>query len=70
MRITHTRHEHLVVLSDREASLVVDACALVVLASQSVPNATLPAEMATVLAQLFDGLRSPCAVQGDKEQNC
>jgi hypothetical protein len=68
MRITHTSHEHLVVLSDQEASLLVDACALVVLASQAVPTAVLPAEMAAVLAQLFEELRSPCAAHSDREK--
>lgn len=57
MRITHSDGEHLVVLAETEASLLVDACALLVLASQTRPEARLPAAMATVLGQLFEGLR-------------
>ena len=49
MRITHSDGEHLVVLSDAEASALVDATALLVVASQSVAGAALPPRMATVL---------------------
>jgi hypothetical protein len=69
MRITHSRGEHLVVLNDDEASLVVDACALLVIASQSVPSATLPAEMASVLGQLFAGLKPPAPVGSGSDQD-
>lgn len=69
MRITHSRGEHLVVLSDEEASLVVDACALLVIASQSAPSATLPADMAKVLGQLFAGLKPPAPVGSGSDQD-
>lgn len=59
MRITHSPGEHLLVLSDAEASLLVDACALLLLASQSAPGAQLQAPMTAVLGQLFEGLRAP-----------
>lgn len=62
MRITHSQGEHLVLLTDAEASLLVDACALLVLASQSVPDAQLQPSMAAVLGQLFEGLRPPAEV--------
>jgi hypothetical protein len=37
---------------------LVDACALLVLASEASPQAALPPDMATLLGQLFDGLKS------------
>lgn len=61
MRITHSEGEHLLVLSDAEASALVDASALLVVACQSVAGAELPPEMATVLRQLLDGLRASTA---------
>ena len=62
MRITHSDGEHLVVLSDAEASALVDATALLVVASQSVAGAALPPRMATVLGQLCDGLKVSTAL--------
>ena len=62
MRITHSDGEHLVVLSDAEASALIDATALLVVASQSVAGAALPPRMATVLGQLFDGLKVSTAL--------
>ena len=69
MRITHSDGEHLVVLSDAEASVLVDAAALLVIASHSVPDATLPPEMAAVLGQLFEGLKASSAVTGAIDQS-
>ncbi|MEX0588128.1 MAG: hypothetical protein WD136_02630 [Cyanobium sp.] len=57
MRITHVPGEHLIALTDAEASRLVDACALIALATGSVPDAVLPPELATVLGDLFEGLR-------------
>ena len=62
MRISHSDGEHLVVLSDAEASALVDATAILVVASQSVAGAALPPRMATVLGQLFDGLKVSTAL--------
>ena len=62
MRITHSRGEHLIVLSEMEAAILVDASALLVLASHSADGAALPPAMARVLAQLFEGLRQPASV--------
>lgn len=59
MRITHSKGERLVVLNDEEAASVVEACALLVIASQSSPHAALPPRMASVLDQLFVGLKAP-----------
>jgi hypothetical protein len=59
MRITHSKGEHLVVLSDEEAASVVEACALLTIASQSTPQAALPQQMALVLSDLFVGLKAP-----------
>lgn len=62
MRITHSDGEHLVVLSDAEASALVEASALPLLASQSVSGAVLPPRMVTVLGQLFGGLKVSTSV--------
>jgi hypothetical protein len=69
MRIIHSDGEHLVVLSDAEASELVEASALLVVASQSVSGAALPPKMATVLGQLFDGLKVPDAVSSPPQDN-
>ncbi len=58
MRITRCNDEHLIALTASEASRLVDACALLALASEAAPQAVLPPEMATLLGQLFDGLKS------------
>lgn len=62
MRITHARGEHLIALSEAEAATLVEASALLVLASHSVDGAALPPAMARVLGQLFEGLRQPATV--------
>lgn len=64
MRITRCDDQLLVALESREASLLMDACALLVLAADSVPSAPLPGEMAVVLADLFEGLRAGSADGG------
>ena len=58
MRITQCNGEHLVALTTSEASSLVDACALLVLASEAAPPEALPPDMKTLLGQLFDGLKS------------
>ena len=58
MRITRCNGEHLIALTASEASRLVDACALLVLASEDAPQAALPPDMATLLGKLFDGLKS------------
>lgn len=69
MRITHSDGEHLLVLSDAEAAALVEASALIVLASQSIAGAALPPRMAMVLGQLFDGLNVPTAVSAPQQDN-
>lgn len=53
MHVTHCGEEHLISLSSQEASALVDACALLMLASQSVPGCQLRPEMAAVLATVY-----------------
>ena len=69
MRIAHSDGEHLVVLSDAEAAALIDATALLVVASQSVAGAALPPRMATVLGQLFEGLKVTKAVSSPPQDN-
>ncbi len=72
MRITQCDDQCLVSLDRQEASRLMDACAMVVLAADSVPDVKLPAEMAALLCDLFEGLKtsadqpkgSPSSVQG------
>jgi hypothetical protein len=59
MRITKTEGRCNLDLSDEEASILVDACDLVVIASQSVPNVSLPNGMSTLPWDLFNGFRDP-----------
>ncbi|SBO43080.1 conserved protein of unknown function [Cyanobium sp. NIES-981] len=68
MRITQCDGQFLVSLNAQEASRLMDACAMVVLAADSVPVATLPREMAILLGDLFEGLRAPasCAASGEQ----
>jgi hypothetical protein len=58
MRITQCQDEIVVALSGREASRLMDACAMVVLAANSVPEAPMPADLAALLCDLFEGLRT------------
>ena len=58
MRITHQSGDHLVCLTDAEASSLVEACALMVLAVESDPRVSMPPQMGTVLCELFEGLKS------------
>ena len=56
MRVTHLEDEHLISLSSQEASALVDACAMVLIAAESVPEVSLPAPVTSVLASVFDHL--------------
>ncbi len=72
MRITQCDDQFLVSLDRQEASRLMDACAMVVLAADSVPEVQLPVEMAALLSDLFEGLKtsadqpkgSPSSMQG------
>ena len=61
MRITRTEGHHCIVLTDAEADCLVDACAMVVLAVQADPRATLPPQMGALLCTLFETLSKPGA---------
>ena len=69
MRITHLDSKHLLLLSDEEAATLVEASALLMIASQSVSGAALPPRMATVLGQLFEGLKVTKAVSSPPQDN-
>jgi hypothetical protein len=62
MRITQCQGEYLIALTASEASRLVDACALLVLASETAPQSAMPPEMAPLLGQLFDGLKSAAEI--------
>lgn len=54
VHVTHCGQEHLISLSSEEASALVDACALLLLAAQSVPGCQLKPEMAAVLGTVYE----------------
>jgi hypothetical protein len=56
LRVTHLQDEHLISLSSQEAAALVDACAMVMVAAESVPEVTLPPHVTTVLAGIFEQL--------------
>jgi len=56
LQITHCDDEHLIRLTSQEAALLVDACVMVILAAESVPQATLQPQLAALLASLFETL--------------
>jgi hypothetical protein len=56
LQITHCDDEHLIRLNQKEASLLVDACVMVILAAESVPEAGLRPDLAGVLGTLFEQL--------------
>jgi len=56
LQITHCHDEHLIRLNQQEASLLVDACVMVILASESVPEAALRPDLAALLGTLFEHL--------------
>ena len=61
MRITNCGDEHLIALSAKEASTLLDAAVLIAVAVDSVPDVALPAEMATLLGDIFAGLSNAVA---------
>ena len=58
VHVTHCGEEHLINLSSNEASALVDACALLLLAAQSVPGCQLKPEMSAVLATVYEQFSS------------
>jgi hypothetical protein len=61
VQVTHCGEDHLISLNTVEASALVDACALLLLAAQSVPDCQLKPEMARVLATMFEQFSSHTA---------
>ena len=66
MLITHSPGRHMVVLTDSEASILMDACALLVLATESDLNPALPPGMATLLCGIISGLK----IDSDTKSTC
>jgi hypothetical protein len=58
LRVTHCGEEHLIQLSSDEASSLVDACALLLLASQTAPGCQLNGPMSQLLQSLFEQFSS------------
>jgi hypothetical protein len=54
LHVTHCGEEHLISLSSDEASSLVDACALLLLAAQTTSGCELKPEMAGVLRTVFE----------------
>jgi hypothetical protein len=59
MRITQCDGQFLVAVNREEASRLLDACALVVLGVDEASDVSLPDDMASLLGELFQGLRGP-----------
>ena len=58
VRVTHCGDEHLIQLSSAEASQLVDACALLLLAAQSTPGCALNSGMNQLLQTVFEQFSS------------
>ena len=69
MRVTHLEDEHLISLNSQEASALVDACAMVMLAAESVPEARLPDHVTTLLAGIFEQLSSSAKAAQPRQLN-
>ena len=69
MRVTHLDDEHLISLSSQEASALVDACAMVMVAAESVPEVVLPDHLTMVLAGIFQQLSCSTKAAQSRELN-
>ena len=58
MLITHSPGRHMLVLTDSEATTLMDACALVVLATESDSTTALTPDMATLLCGVLSGMKT------------
>ncbi len=58
MRVTHYGDEHLIQLSSDEAAQLVDACALLLLASNNAPGCSLNTKMSRLLQSVFEQFSS------------
>jgi hypothetical protein len=69
LRVTHLEDEHLISLSSQEASALVDACAMVLIAAESVPEVSLPAPVTSVLASVFEHLSATAKASQSNQLN-
>ena len=67
MRIIRSESHHCILLSKPEAECLIDVCAMVLLAGQENPRATLPSPMNDLLITLFDQLRKPVSEEDGVE---
>jgi hypothetical protein len=67
MRIIRSESHHCILLSQPEAQCLLDVCAMVLLAGQDNPRATLPSPMNDLLIILFDQLRKPASEEDGVE---
>jgi len=58
LRVTHCGEEHLIQLTSAEAATLVDACALLLMASRSAPGCELNPTMTSLLHNLFEQFSS------------
>jgi hypothetical protein len=58
LRLVRGDNDVMLALSNREAAHLMDACAMVVLAAESVPQASLDPELSTLLQDLFTSLQA------------
>ena len=70
MRVTHCGDEHLIALSTKEASTLLDAAVLIAVAVDSVPDVALPAQMASLLGDIFSGLSKAVSKEESLSQEC
>ena len=70
MRVTHFGDEHLIALSTKEASTLLDAAVLIAVAVDSVPDVALPAQMASLLGDIFSGLSKTVSKEESLSQEC
>lgn len=70
MRIAHCGDEHLIALSTKEASTLLDAAVLIAVAVDSVPDVSLPDDMATLLGDIFTGLSKAVSKEESVASDC
>lgn len=70
MRIAHCGDEHLIALSNKEASTLLDSAVLIAVAVDSVPDVSLPEEMATLLGDIFTGLSKAVSKEESVASDC
>lgn len=58
MLISRIPGEYIVILNTDEAASLVDACAVLLLACESLPEVSLQHDTANLLQRLFDGMKA------------